>query len=463
MTAMALSAGSTTRSRPPRAPSSKRARLLVVDGPERGRTHAVGEGGVVIGSDPGVAFALANPTLSRRHFSLQPLDGRGWLLRDLGSTNGTRVGGARVSEALLEEGALINAGASGLQLVADGDGAAPPVGPCAFGRMVAVSSAMRQLFALLARAAACEATVLVEGESGTGKELIAESIHANSARKEGPFVVVDCSALPAELIESELFGHERGAFTGAVTRRDGAVAAANGGTLFLDEIGELPLALQARFLRVLETRQVKRIGSTQYHPVDVRVVAATNRNLAAEVAAGRFRFDLYYRLAVVRVHAPPLRDRLEDVPLLAHHFAERILGPGQARRAADAGARGAAVRARVAGQRARAAQRGRASRLARQSRGRAAGTDGGGAPQPLRLRLSPRAPRGAAPLRARVCAVAAGAVRRRRGAGGRARRRVAPDVSSPAALGRDPSLTLARRLLLRAACANKPPWSSPPC
>jgi DNA-binding NtrC family response regulator len=191
--------------------------------------------------------------------------------------------------------------------------------PTRFGRMVGRSAVTRSLFELLQRASASDATVLIEGETGTGKEATAEAIHYEGARKEGPFVVIDCGAIPPQLLESELFGHERGAFTGAVMARQGAFEAANGGTIFLDEIGELTLDLQPKILRVLERRQVKRVGSTNYAPIDVRVIAATNKSLRAEVQAQRFRSDLYYRLAVVQVKLPPLRERIADIPILVDH------------------------------------------------------------------------------------------------------------------------------------------------
>ncbi len=189
------------------------------------------------------------------------------------------------------------------------------------------SARMRELFADLVRIAPIDVTVLIEGETGSGKEVVAESIHAASPRAKGPFVVFDCSAAAPTLIESELFGHERGSFTGAVASRAGVFEQADGGTIFLDELGELPKDLQPKLLRVLERREVRRLGSQRTIPVDVRLLAATNRNLAVEVQRGNFREDLYYRFAAARVRVPPLRDRMEDLPLLIEHFLSRAKPP----------------------------------------------------------------------------------------------------------------------------------------
>jgi two-component system, NtrC family, response regulator GlrR len=196
--------------------------------------------------------------------------------------------------------------------------------PTRFGNLVGRSAPMRSLFELLRRASVSDATVLIEGETGTGKEATAEAIHREGTRRNGPFVVIDCGAIPANLLESELFGHERGAFTGAVASRQGAFEAAGGGTIFLDEIGELSLDLQPKILRALERRQVKPVGTTQYAHFDARVIAATNRSLRAEVQAQRFRSDLYYRLAVVQVKLPALRDRGSDLPLLVDHVLRSL-------------------------------------------------------------------------------------------------------------------------------------------
>jgi transcriptional regulator with PAS, ATPase and Fis domain len=190
--------------------------------------------------------------------------------------------------------------------------------------MVGQSGPMEVLFGLLKRAAASDATVLIDGETGTGKEVSALAVHEHSARANGPFIVVDCGAIPAQLLESELFGYERGAFTGAVSARTGAFEAADGGTIFLDEIGELSLDLQPKILRALESRKVKRVGSNTYAPIDVRVIAATNRNLREEVAAKRFRSDLYYRLAVLHIKLPPLRERKGDLPLLVDEVLRNL-------------------------------------------------------------------------------------------------------------------------------------------
>jgi two-component system, NtrC family, response regulator GlrR len=208
-----------------------------------------------------------------------------------------------------------------------GDGSAARAGserPSHFGKLVGESPAMHALYSLLKKAAATDSTVLIEGETGTGKEVTAQAIHDASERRDGPFIVVDCGAIPGQLLESELFGYQKGAFTGAVSSRAGAFEAASGGSIFLDEIGELDLDLQPKLLRVLESRTVKRVGTAHYAPVDVRVLAATNRNLQDEVKARRFRSDLFYRLAVVHVLIPPLRDRADDIPLLVASILKQL-------------------------------------------------------------------------------------------------------------------------------------------
>jgi DNA-binding NtrC family response regulator len=300
-----------------------RCRLTVKRGPDKGRMIALDRPRTVVGSGDGCDLVLADPAVSRRQLEIA-LDERGFVLTDRGSTNGTFVETVRVGEAVLRPGARITAGDTELRFEAlEGEAVVPLASGHRLGALLGESRAMRGLFALCERLAPSEITVLIEGESGTGKELVAREIHAASARRAGPFVTVDSGAIPATLIESELFGHERGAFTGADAARAGAFEEADGGTIFLDEIGELPLELQAKLLRVLEQREVKRLGAARPVALDVRVVAATNRNLEEEVRAGRFRSDLFFRLAVGRVWVPPLRQRPEDVALLARHFLAR--------------------------------------------------------------------------------------------------------------------------------------------
>jgi two-component system, NtrC family, response regulator GlrR len=245
------------------------------------------------------------------------------VLRDLGSCGGTWIGGIRVREVLLDAEVMISLGDAAVSFQVVGERREVSLHPeQRFGRLVGESRAMRATFARLARAAARDLTVLLEGESGTGKELAAEAIHEASARQGGPFVVMDCAAVPRTLIEAELFGHERGAYTGAIHARSGAFVRARGGTIFLDEIGELDLSLQPRLLGALERREVKPIGSSRPIPIDVRVIAATNRDLRRLVNEGAFREDLYYRLAVACVRLPPLRERPSDIPLLVRQFLD---------------------------------------------------------------------------------------------------------------------------------------------
>ncbi|HEY4116793.1 MAG TPA: sigma 54-interacting transcriptional regulator [Byssovorax sp.] len=298
--------------------------LRVLTGPQASTTlHAAAER-VVVGTHASADLVLEDETVSRFHCELE-VDGGRVRVRDLESRNGTLVSGVSVERAWLHAGATLSLGNTDLrfELVQEPTRIALSERE-RFGSMVGRSTAMRRVFALLERAAPNEATVLLEGETGTGKEVAAESIHLESPRRDGPFVIVDCSAVPADLLEAELFGHEKGAFTGASGAREGAFEAANGGTIFLDEIGELSLDLQPKLLRALERRHVKRVGANRYTDVDVRVVAATNRDLRAEVNQHRFRSDLYYRLAVIEVRLPPLRERAEDLPLLLDHVLERL-------------------------------------------------------------------------------------------------------------------------------------------
>jgi len=299
-------------------------RLLVVKGPDRGESIAVGTVAFTLGSGAGCDVPLSDPTISRRHLGVEPAP-EGVLARDLGSTNGSFVQGARFNELTLGFGTEITIGKTVLKYVPNEE--AIDLGPSdaeSYGALVGRDPKLRRLFRLLDDVAATDATVLIEGETGTGKELFAEEIHRHSPRKDGPFIVFDCGAVPDEQLESALFGHVRGAFTGATSDRRGAFEEANGGTLFLDEIGELPLAVQPALLRVLDKQSVRPVGGTSYTHASVRVVAATHRNLRAEIAAKQFREDLYYRVAVIRMLVPPLRDRPEDIPLLVQHFIRQF-------------------------------------------------------------------------------------------------------------------------------------------
>ena len=299
-------------------------RLRVVAGADAGTTFETRGARTVIGSHESCELRLTDPAVSRFHCSIS-VDAGGATITDLGSRNGTLVNGVTVLAARLAAGMTITLGRTKLHVEAGDSLVRVPVSSrTQFGLLVGTSRAMGALFAMLERAAASESTVLLEGETGTGKDAAAAAIHQESARRDGPFVVVDCGSLPPNLIESELFGHERGAFTGAQADRMGAFEAAHGGTLFIDEIGELPLELQPKLLRALDRREIRRVGATERREVDVRVVAATNRNLRAEVNAGTFRADLYYRLAVLDIALPPLRERTEDLPLIIEQLAERI-------------------------------------------------------------------------------------------------------------------------------------------
>jgi two-component system, NtrC family, response regulator GlrR len=303
----------------------RRARLRVARGPSRGAELVLSSlDPVVIGSDADADLVLADDTVSARHAEIRPT-ARGWIVRDLGSTNGVVIGEVRVGEALLDERTRrLALGESELEWKLYDDEVEHLLAATPLGGLVGEAPAMRALFALVEQAAPSDSTVLLEGESGTGKEVLAEALYRASARAEKPFLVVDCAALAPSLVESELFGHEKGAFTGADRARAGALEEASGGTLFLDEIGELPLEQQVKLLRALEAREVRRLGAARAKPIDVRVVAATHRRLERLVAAGQFRADLYYRLAVIKLHLPALRDRAEDILPLARRFVAEL-------------------------------------------------------------------------------------------------------------------------------------------
>jgi len=277
-----------------------------------------------IGSQDGNDLVVGDPTVSRFHCEIV-MDASGPHVRDLGSRNGTMVDGVRVREAFLRSGSLVKLGAVTLRFDFLGHTSRLPISPnSSFHGLVAGSIPMRMALAFIERAATSEMTVLLEGETGTGKGKVAEAIHRGGPRAKKPFLVVDCGAIPANLLESELFGHEKNAFTGAVERRVGVFEEAGGGTIFLDEIGEMPIELQPKLLRVLESKEIRRVGSNHHQKVDVRIVAATNRDLRSEVNEGRFRSDLYFRLAVLRIGLPPLRERPDDMPALAEGLLRSI-------------------------------------------------------------------------------------------------------------------------------------------
>jgi DNA-binding NtrC family response regulator len=303
----------------------RRYRLRVVGGPDQGVEHVLEDGTTMIGTHADNDLVLSDATVSRYHLEIR-VRRDGIEVRDLDTTNGTKHGGVRIGQIVIIGAARLRLGKhteidvepvdSGVEL---GDWPTDR-----FGDVLGVTSPMKRLFALLAKAAPTDATILLSGETGTGKEALAEAVHQLSPRGKGPFVVVDCGSIPHELIASELFGHARGSFTGAAGDKQGLIESANHGTLFLDEIGELALDLQPQLLRVLDRRQVRRVGETQSIDVDLRVIAATHRDLRAMVRAGQFREDLYYRLAVVATQVPPLRERKADIPALAAWFAERM-------------------------------------------------------------------------------------------------------------------------------------------
>jgi len=301
----------------------RRLRLVVREGPDSGKS-ALSEGKpVVIGTHESADMVLHDRTVSRFHCEVLLQDGSP-VIRDLGSRNGTWVNGVPVLHAPLLQDSLIAVGRTKLHLDIGKRVKVAASSRDHFGRLVGRSVSMRAVYEILEHAAASDSTVLLEGPTGTGKDLAAEAVHTESARRNGPFVVVDCGAIPPRLAASEIFGHERGAFTGAVDTRIGALEAANGGTLFLDEIGELDPQLQPQLLRAVERREVKRIGAAAYRPVDVRFIAATHRDLRSAVNTGGFRSDLFYRLAVLRVRLPALSEHLEDLPVLVDALLEDL-------------------------------------------------------------------------------------------------------------------------------------------
>ncbi|HUJ60571.1 MAG TPA: sigma 54-interacting transcriptional regulator [Kofleriaceae bacterium] len=275
-----------------------------------------------IGSMEDNDIVLDDDTVSRYHCRIVQ-DDTSYLLVDNRSTNGTFINKVRVREGFLKPGCVLGVGQSLLRFNAREEEV--PIVPSRSDRcggLIGGNAKMREIYAIIEKIAPTATTVVIDGETGTGKEVVAQTIHNLSPRAKGELVVFDCGAVPPNLIESELFGHEKGSFTGAMMTRTGLFEQADGGTLFLDELGELPLDLQPKLLRALEQREVRRVGSTKAQKVDVRIIAATNRNLEDEVRAGRFRQDLFYRLSVVRLHLPALRDRADDIPRLVQHFLD---------------------------------------------------------------------------------------------------------------------------------------------
>ncbi len=291
-----------------------------------GTTHPVDVDAVVVGRDAGAQIVVDDPEVSAAHVELRAVD-EGVRVRDLGSTNGTFVGPFRVTEGIVRTPTALTIGRTVLTVEPTAEHRVDVGWSDGFGPLVGRSPRMRRVFGVLERIAPTPLSVLILGETGTGKEVVAKAVHEASPRKNGPFVVVDCGSIPPTLAESILFGHEKGAFTGADQRRKGALADADGGTLFLDELGELPLELQPKLLRALSERQIKRVGASAFEPIDVRVLAATRRDISAEMNAGRFRSDLYFRIAQVRVELPPLRERSGDIPLLVEAVCKRAGKP----------------------------------------------------------------------------------------------------------------------------------------
>ena len=313
----------------------RRTKLLVISGPLQGREFVVNRDTFTIGSGSHNDLTIEDSTVSKRHCEIV-VEQSGYLIRDLDSTNGTFVQGVRVSSAHLAPGSEIQLGKTRIVFCPLQDANDIPLSHNeAFGAMLGRSVPMRRIFYLAETYSPADVTVMITGETGTGKEILAEEIHNHSSRRDKPFIVIDCAAISKELIESELFGHVKGAFTGANADRQGAFELADGGTVFLDEIGDLSPDLQPKLLRVLEKREIKRVGCNKVRKINVRIISATNRNLANEVNEGRFREDLYYRLSVVHLELPPLRRRREDVPLLVRKFLTDLHGEDAISQLAD--------------------------------------------------------------------------------------------------------------------------------
>ena len=308
---------------------ARKLRVRVEAGPDAGAVcEPAADAGarLAIGTSADNALVLADPTVSRYHLELAR-EPDGLHVIDLGSRNGTWVGGVRIERAVVPAGTMLRLGDTTLVVDDAGAQTLPPLGDAPRSPdLIGESDAIREVDRLVHKLARVDSSVLIQGETGCGKEVIARAIHDASPRRDRELVVVDCGSMPASLIASLLFGHEKGAFTGADQRRAGAFERASGGTVLLDEIGELPLDVQPALLGVLERRTFTRVGGSQSIGVDVRVLAATHRDLRAEVNSGRFRADLYYRLAVAKIHLPPLRDRPDDIEPLVRHFVQKLTG-----------------------------------------------------------------------------------------------------------------------------------------
>ncbi len=302
----------------------RKGKLVITNGPDQGRELEIAKPRVTGGRSIISDLVVNDKAVSGTHFEVSARDD-GYRLRDLNSRNGIYIGELRVREVYLRPGTVFRIGHTTIAFQTLQDVVEIELSKKdRFDLMLGSSPAMREIFAHLEKVAPSELTCLITGETGTGKEMVARALHNASNRKSKPFVVLDCGSIPRELIESTLFGHEKGSFTGAHAQHDGCFMQANGGTIFLDEIGELDITLQPKLLRVLEQREIKRVGGDRTHKVDVRVLAATNRDLREEVNKGTFREDLYFRLSVVHVELPPLRERREDIPPLANHFLREV-------------------------------------------------------------------------------------------------------------------------------------------
>ena len=304
-------------------PATLKGKLVVLEGESRGKEYIISQDQVFVGSIEDNDFVLKEDTISKKHFKIDRTETE-FVISDLNSTNGTILNGNNIKVAGLKPNSIIQVGEVYIQFfVYDENEAAYGVAPSEqnnFGSVVGVSYDMKKIFGILEKVSQTNVTVVLEGSTGSGKDFIAKAIHSASKRADKPFVVVDCTAISSNLFESELFGHEKGSFTGADSMRKGLMEAANGGTIFFDELGELPLDQQPKLLRAIETRQIKRVGGNASIPIDIRIIAATNRNLEAEVKSGNFREDLFFRLSVVKLKVPDLKDRPDDIPFIIQGF-----------------------------------------------------------------------------------------------------------------------------------------------